>query len=164
MDPQSNPVAVQNQLTEEQASENKKEKRHSSRFLVVLLIIFLLFGLGYSVYLVSRQTRVKSRAATTGNVELNNSYLFASPLRAKAGTGEKIRVTVFILDSEGRGVGGKRVTLGINESLAVEPVQPITDDLGRAVFDLSSVSRNLYLIEASVDGAIIPQRVNVTFD
>jgi len=164
MDPQSNSVTIQDQEGRKQASESKEENRRPFRFWVILLILFLLFGLGYSVYLVSRETRVKSRAATAGKVELANSYLFASPLRAKAGTGEKIRVTVFLLDNEGRGVGGRRVALGRYESLAVEPIQSITDDLGLAIFDLSSVSRNLYLIEASVEGAVIPQRVSVTFD
>lgn len=152
-----------------EAEELRKESRKKwilTSFLL-LVVLFLVLGLVYSVFLVSEETRIKSKAESsslTRQVELANSYLFASPLKARAGSKERIRITVFLLDSKGLGVAGKRVVLGRNPNLEIEEVQAITDDVGKALFDVSSVSPNVYLIEASVDGKVIPQRVNVTFE
>jgi len=96
-------------------------------------------------------------------VVLDNSYLFASPLSAQAGGKEKIRVTVFLLDSQGRGVPGKVVFLGQDEKLKIDSVQAVSDNLGRALFDISSISPADYLIEANVDNQILPQRVKLNF-
>ena len=158
---------------EKQLQIEREELRKESRrrwlltSFLLFVVLVLLLGLVYSVYLVSEETRIKSKAessALTRQVEINNSYLFASPLKAKAGSNERIRITVFLLDSKGLGVAGKRVVLGKDASLEIEEVQPVTDDLGKALFDVSSSSANAYLIEASVDGKVLPQRVSVVFE
>jgi len=152
---------------EREELRRESQKKWVLTSLLLIFVLILLLGLVYSVYLVSEETRIKSKAessALTRQVELANSYLFASPLKAKAGSNEKIRITVFLLDSKGLGVAGKRVVLGKDASLEIEEVQPVTDDLGKALFDVSSSSANAYLIEASVDGKVLPQRVSVVFE
>ena len=135
---------------------------------VVIALIFLsilLFGLWAAVYLVRQRTQLTGKAygpVSEGSVKLENSYIFASPLRARAG-GERIRVTVFILDGQGRGIGGKQVVLASSETLQVEAIQATTDDLGKAIFDVYSPRPGLYLIEASVEGKLLPQRVQISF-
>lgn len=152
---------------EKERLKRESRKRNILIFLLLLLVFFLLLGLIYSIYLVSEETKIKSKAESsslTRQVDFVNSYLFASPLRAKAASGERIRITVFLLDSKGLGVSGKRVALGRNPNLGIDEIQAMTDEVGKAVFDISSNLPSVYLIEASVDGKIIPQRLSVTFD
>ena len=72
-------------------------------------------------------------------------------------------MTAFILDSQGKGVIGEVVFLGQDERLEITPVQTITDNLGRAIFDISSKTPVDYLIEARVGNKVLPQRVKVSF-
>jgi len=134
--------------------------------LILLVVFFLLFSLGGLVIFVSQRTTFFGRAYTPGggtNFSSQNSYLFASPLRATADGQEKIRITVFLLDSSGRGVAGQKVLLGQNERLTISPVQSTTDELGRAIFDISSQVAGEYLIEARVGNEILPQRIKISF-
>jgi hypothetical protein len=135
-------------------------------FIAVLIICLLLLGLGGLLFVFSQRTTFFGRAYTPGgetNFSPKNSYLFASPLRASADGQEKIRLTVFLLDSSGRGVAGQTVFLGQNENLTVSAVQPTTDELGRAIFDISAQTAGEYLIEARVGNEILPQRVKISF-
>jgi len=149
--------------------ENKPEEKKSKKGLIlaIIILLILLFSLGAGVYFMGQRTVFWGRAFTPGTgigeVVLDNSYLFASPLSAQADGKEKIRITVFLLDSQGKGVAGKVVFLGQNEKLKIEAVQAVSDNLGRAIFDVSSVSPADYLIEASVDNQILSQRVKLNF-
>ena len=129
----------------------------------LLLLLFLLFSLVLGLILVQRRVFFLPRAVELGQISLENSYVFASPLAAKADGKEKIRVTVFILDTEGRGVKGKPVFLGQDERLRITLVRTVTDDLGRAIFDISATTPAEYFIEAKVENRILPQRVRVSF-
>lgn len=136
--------------------------------LVLLIFIFLILLLSLTVFFISRRTSFFGRAggAPTGEaglVSIDNSYLFASPLAAAAGNREKIRLTIFVLNSTGLGVRGEAVFLGENEKLTVTAVQPVTDDLGRAIFDVSASLAGEYLMEARVGGKVLPQRVRISF-
>jgi len=126
-----------------------------------ILILFVLLG----VYLVKQRSTIIPRAyGPSGEIQadLANSYIFVSPLQALSG-GEKIRVNIFILDNSGRGLSGKTVAIGNTSVLRVDAIQSKSDEIGKAIFDISSITPGVFLIEASVDGAVLPQRVNVTF-
>lgn len=153
------------------------EKRSKTRWLIlaitILILIILLLGLIVSMKLVKQETSYKSKAYTFTSSEnlqeefkkeevIENSYAFASPLQAKAG-GEFIRVTVFILDGQGKGIKNKRVTLGSNTSLKINEIQSSTDDLGKAIFDISSTLPGLYVIEPVVEGAKLNQKLNLLY-
>jgi len=158
-----------NQVLEntEEGAEVKEKNNLLKIILGILLILLLILGLIASVVVVKEKVSFKGKAEgpIEGNIiELANSYLFASPLKAKAGGQEKIRVTVFILDSRGRGVFGKTVILGNWEKLIINPVQSSTDEMGRAIFDIASKNKGLYVMEASVDGKAIPQKVSISFE
>jgi len=146
--------------------EEKQKKDKWTLILVVVLLLFLLFSVSAGVFLVSQRTTLFGRAfgpKAIGEISLENSYVFASPLMARAGSQEKIRVTVFILDTEGRGAYGKPVFLGQDERLEITSVQPVTDNLGRAIFDVAAATPAEYFIEARVDNRVLPQRVKVSF-
>ena len=135
-------------------------------FLAIIILLILLFSLGVTIILVRQRTTFLGRAfnpSTSSEVALENSYLFASPLTAQVVAKEKIRVTIFLLDSQGRGVYGKPVFLGQDERLQQTAIQAVTDELGRAIFDIVANVPGEYLIEARVDNQVIPQRVRVNF-
>jgi hypothetical protein len=155
------------------AAEKKKPSNSSTKYLIIILVLLMLFStLGVSVYFVKQQTQTQSRASDStansqnrnpGQVKLENSYLFASPLQAQAGNGEKIRVTVFLLDDQGRGVPDKTVVLKEDPNLIIVAVDQTTDTLGKAVFDVSARVPGEYFAEGSVDNQLIPQKVTLGF-
>ncbi len=165
---ESDEIILQKESEIEEYAQALKRERIKKNLWILILALFVLFlslSAVYGVYLVGQTTRVRSKAyeTTSRAVELSNSYLFASPLKAKVG-GERIRITVFILDGQGLGVSGKKVILGKNDKIQTEEVQGTTDDVGKAIFDVYSNSPGVYQIEASVEGKIIPQKVLVTFE
>jgi hypothetical protein len=128
-------------------------------------IILLILGLILTVYLITQTTIFRSRADST-NSHLpvkENSYIFASPIQAKADGQEKIRVTVFLLDSNGLGVNQQNVTLQTPSALQIETLQSVTDDLGKATFNLSSTIPGKYTISASTSSLTLNQKINLLF-
>lgn len=60
---------------------------------------------------------------------------------------------------------GKAVSIGGGNVLQVKSVQPITDNQGRATFDISGAgSPGVYIIQAMVDGAVLVQKITIYFD
>lgn len=131
----------------------------------LFIIIFLSIALAASLYLVF-QTNVFVKRASNSNqsgVVLENSYLFVSPLQAKADNQEKMRLTVFILDGRGLGVANQSVTLSTSSQVSVTQVQPVTDESGKAVFDLSSNIAGQFNVSAKTQSGTLPQQVKVVF-
>lgn len=117
------------------------------------------------VYFVQRETSYVGRAReipTSYNLE--NSYVFASPLRTKADGQEKIRVTVFLLSAEGLGVPQKTISLQTPAALGVTALHPETDSRGQAIFEVVSQVAGRYPISAQVDGRVFPQAVFINFE
>lgn len=156
-----------NKELEEELKKEKKRKSKWLALLVLLLIILLLFSLILTVFYIGQRTTFFSRAfssiESSGDVALENSYLFISPLSAQSGGKEKIRLTVFLLDNQGRGVANQAVFLGQNEKLEVTIIQGVTDNLGRAYFDIAAFSSGDYYLEAKTNNQILPQRVKLNF-
>lgn len=101
---------------------------------------------------------------------LANSYIFGSPLLAQANGEDKIRVTAFLLDVKGRGVPDKQTTLnirakegGVSTLPQMAVVQPVTDEFGRSVFEITSTVPGQFVVVASVGGLEFPQTVTLTF-
>lgn len=130
--------------------------------------------LGVAVYVVvtlsQGRTNFFGKASAPGTFVLENTKVFASPLILKANGSDKLRVTVFVLNSEGRGVSGKSVVINCsdpvicqNANITFVPVQPSTDNLGQATIDVSSSVAGKYELQASVAGLAAPQTVKVVF-
>ena len=134
-------------------------------FKKIIFIIILLLGLAITVLLITQTTIFNSRASNTNSHSpvKENSYLFASPIQAKADGYEKIRVTVFLLDSNGLGVSQQNVTLQVPPSLQIESIQNITDDLGKATFNLFSNTPGKFEISASTSTLKLSQKINLLF-
>ena len=158
--------------------ENGKKNSRTVKVAIILLIVFVLILILF-LYLVRRPALFGSFAqsgssSTTTNkttevitpqeISFDNSYLFASPLRAATGV-ERVRITTYVLDGQGMGVSGQKVILGGGSTvLHVYPINEVTDESGRAVFDISADSAGLYIIEASLYGKKLNQKVSVNFE
>jgi len=148
----------------DESSEDRNTFAIAGGLIGIIIVILALFA---TIYLTRRGVIFRSKATgglSSQSVSLENSYIFASPLKAKAGSGEKIRITVFILDGQGRGVFGKPVNLVGDLPFSIDSPQPTTDDLGTAIFDIESSSVGYFVIQATVDGKIIPQKIGVSFE
>jgi len=131
----------------------------------LFIIGFLSIALIASLFVVVRTTTTYQRAASnsSGSTVLENSYLFASPLQAKADGREKIRITVFLLDGRGLGVGNQTVNLKLPTSITINNQQEITDQSGKAIFDLSSSIAQTINVTAITNNLTLPQKVRVVF-
>ena len=130
------------------------------------IIFFLLLSLLASVYLVFKTTVFYGKAATgnSASVALENSYLFASPLTARADGQQLIRITAFILDGRGIGIPNQTVSLIAPPQLNIKNTQAVTDDAGKAIFDISSSSIDIFPIEAEVGQQPLPQKIKINFN
>lgn len=154
------------------ADEIKVKSNTKPYFFLSISILVLILGLVIAIYLVQQRTYIKSNAysyseseiapVTSGEVSLSNSYVFASPIEAKIG-GEYIRITVFVLDQEGSGVEGKKVTVGDTPDLIFDRNVRETDAYGKAFFDVQSDKTGTYIIEISVEGKALEQKVKLSF-
>jgi hypothetical protein len=132
---------------------------------LIFLILFLLILVSFSFFFGLYEVRfLKSRASVSqASFSVDNSYLFVSPLRAKANGQEKIRITVFVLNNQGLGVLGKELFLSPNPDLSVDIIQGKTDNFGKAFFDVASTKPGEYYLEVSVDGQKLPQKAHLSF-
>ena len=130
----------------------------------LIIIILLSLALIISVIVVVRTTTTYQRATTsTTSIVLENSYLFASPLQAKADSREKIRITVFLLDGRGLGVANQTVSLNLPKTVTTTNQQETTDQNGKVIFDLSSSTAQTANITATVESSRLPQSVKIVF-
>jgi len=131
-------------------------------FLILFIIILTSFVFTFGLYEVQF---LKSRASIKlTSFSQENSYIFITPLQARANGQEKIRLTVFILNDQGLGVFGKKIYITRNEALNIEEIQSLTDNFGKAYFDISSNKPGDYYLEIKVDGETLNQKAHLVFN
>ncbi|KKU17588.1 MAG: hypothetical protein UX28_C0008G0004 [Candidatus Pacebacteria bacterium GW2011_GWA1_46_10] len=148
--------------------EDKVSNDTLKHILIALSIIAILILTIIITVIYMRQKLTMTPSAKTGNINsvisLDNSYIFASPVRAKAGS-DLIRITVFVLDNGGLGVYNKDVIVGNEDSgLTINKTQATTDETGKALFDISSNTPGTYFVEVMIDKLTVPQKVKIVFD
>jgi hypothetical protein len=134
------------------------------RFLLSSILFFLVL-ITFSFFFFLYEARFFGSRASVARVDISaeNSYVFSNPLKALSDGKEKIRVTVFVLNSQGLGVFGKKVTLTANPQVVVDPIQPTTDSTGKAIFDYTSTIPGEYYLEVTADNVTLPQKVRLSF-
>lgn len=134
------------------------------RFLLSAILFFLVL-IAFSFFFFLYEARFFGTRASVARVDISadNSYVFSNPLKALSDGKEKIRVSVFVLNSQGLGVFGKKVSLTPNAQVVVDPVQPTTDSTGKAMFDYMSTVPGEYYLDVSVDEITLPQKVRLSF-
>ncbi len=147
-------------------NNNEEAKNSKSFVLLTIILIFFLITLSILVYFIKFKTDLTPNADTfnvSKTVSNANSYIFASPVRAKAG-GDLIRLTSFILDSEGVGIYDKKVSVKTDLNLDIKEIQSLTDETGKAIFDIGSKIKGTYKIEVFVEGIPLDQNLLISFD
>lgn len=134
------------------------------RFLLSSILFFLVL-IAFSLFFFLYEARFFGSRASVTRVDISaeNSYVFSNPLKALSDGKEKIRVTVFVLNSQGLGVFGKKVSLSPHNQVIVEPVQPTTDSTGKAIFDYTSTMPGEFYLDVTVDDITLPQKVRLSF-
>lgn len=146
--------------------------RHGHRFVLLAGVIISLFIIMLSFVVANSRTSFFGRAASTstitriaGNLSLDNSYLFASPISAFSDGNSIIRITAIVLSEQGLGIANQQISLKVSpdNGVKISPVQPATDTFGRAIFDLTSNAPGNYTISAGVSNTTLPQTVSIVF-
>ncbi|MFZ6034532.1 MAG: Ig-like domain-containing protein [Patescibacteria group bacterium] len=131
-------------------------------FLLLLAIVLIGFSVAFGLYEVKFFNTRASVTITTFSPE--NSYVFVTPLAARANGQEKIRLTVFILNNQGLGVLGKNVFVSPDSALNIEAIQGLTDGYGKAYFDISASKAGEYYLEVKVDDTALKQKAHLSFN
>jgi len=138
-------------------------RRYRAVILGLVITVILLIATTAFTFISRNAIIFKSKAAGGyGVVDVGNSYLFASPLKAKANGVEKIRVSIFVLDTKGSGLLGKSTVLS-GDGLTIAPILSKTDELGRTLYDVSSTNKGTHQLSAEIEGENIPQKLTVVF-
>lgn len=125
---------------------------------MILIGFAVFFGL-YEVQFLTNRASIK-----TVSFSVDNSYVFITPLRARANGQEKIRLTIFVLDDQGLGVMGKKVVLDQDEALNIENIQALTDSFGKAYFDITASKVGEYYLKVLIDDTELKQKAHLSFN
>ncbi len=130
---------------------------------IVLGGIGLLMALILIIYLavsVVPNTLVFLAKASSANakVSIKNSLVMGEKVLAKADGKDKCVINVFALDNKGKGVFGRQVQLS-----GLDQMNAITDDSGKARFEMVSMEAKQYELIASVNGVQLTKKIKVTF-
>ena len=129
--------------------------------LLILIALLLLLSLTANVRFL-----LGSRASSSGSpfISHENSYLFVSPLKARADGKDRIRLNVVVLDSQGKGVANQSLTVTTKPTILYEAIQQTTDLYGRATFDFYTGTKGQYEVSAEAAGVAIGEPVTVVFE
>ena len=130
-------------------------------FLIFFLLILVLFSSFFWLY--EAKYFIGRASVTSQSFSIDNSYLFVTPLRAKANEKEKIRITVFVLNNQGLGVMGKKVFISRDQNLYIEEIQALTDAFGKAIYDVAAAKPGEYYLQVSVEDKVLPQKAHLSF-
>jgi len=135
--------------------------RKNLLFLAIILLIFVIFSGFFWLY--EAKFMIGRASVSQASFSVDNSYVFLTPLRAKANSQERIRVTVFVLNNQGLGVLGKSVTIGNDPNLTIEGIKARTDNYGKATYDISSSKPGEYFLEIKIEDTLLPQKAHLSF-
>lgn len=137
------------------------EKLKNSSFIMLIVILLFIFLTGYWLY---QATYYSNQArATLSAISIDNSFTSTNPLKALANTKERIRLTIYVLNDQGLGASNSKTTLSADKNLIIEDVQSITDQYGKAIFDISTNTQGIFSIDVYVDGKLLKNKATVNF-
>lgn len=135
----------------------KNKKAILTIFGVFSAIVFILY---LTTSVLPKTLVMMSRASFSDKVVVSNSYLIGEKILAKADGEDACKVSVFLLDKNGKAVSGKNVEITGMDN--IDPGKPSDDD-GKITFNLKSSEEKQYRINASYNGQQLPQTIVVTF-
>jgi len=132
------------------------------KFLGLSLLLIITFVLFATIVFLSGSVNIFSRASTNTQPSLSNSLIFAWPLEIVADGKTSSEITVFIRNSEGKGVTGQQVTIE-NSLGTIPPGTRTTSDDGKVVFQITSTEIGVAQIEALVNNRKLQRTISVKF-
>lgn len=135
------------------------------RKLLIISIFFIVAFVLFSGFIVFREPigRFTRAANITSRPSAQTSLIFAWPLTVKADGQSKSEVTVFVRDSDGRGLAEKPINLTASIG-NIDTPRAITDATGKAVFNITSTTTGVAKIEALVDNVNLQRSLTVKFE
>ena len=124
-----------------------------------MVSLAFMFFMAYTV--IPRALVTMTKAAPSTKISINNSYVLADQILATANGKDVAKINVFILDSSGKGIPDKEVSLSGMDSIVNSSV--MTDKEGKAAFRMTSSKAGQFELEASVAGVPLPKKITVTF-
>lgn len=133
--------------------------------LLILGIIFMVAFIAFSGYVVFQQpiARLTRAANPQAAVSPQTSLIFAWPLSVKADNKTNSEISVFVRDSQGRGLAEKRVQIQATVGKLTQQ-SAITDSDGKAIFKITSDVPGVAEITATVDTTRLQRTVSVKFE
>lgn len=126
------------------------------------------FGLGSLLLTFVLATQVVPRAMITltkatpaSKIAISESRVLGEKILAKADGVDRCVVNVFLMDSSGKGVAGKKIVLVGAKGIMV--IKDVTDNDGKASFAVTSKDEGQFVLSASVGGSPLSRGVTVTF-
>ena len=135
------------------------------KFMALMLVFFLVFGVFVTTTLFNKQISNIARASTETDPSAQTSLIFAWPLTAKVGN--KVEVNVFIRNANNLPLDKKPVKLVTNLGL-VNGTQESTsesDKTGKVNFTLSSDTAGIAELTVFINNNVqLIQKVSVKFE
>lgn len=135
-----------------------------TKTLAYLAVVFVGVGLIYylSTNVIPKVLVSLTQAAPAQDVSLADTIIIGEKVLAKADGEDKSKINVFVMDKSGKGIKGKSVELTGN--LVGLPMNSMTEDDGRAVFEVGTTTKGQYKLGANVEGIELGKFVTVTFN
>lgn len=132
------------------------------KFVILLGVFFVLFGLFISLILFERPL-IRFTRAQLDTPSSEKSIIFAWPLKLAADGVAESTVTVFVRNNNGDEFGKRAVTLTSTMGQLSETTV-VADKLGKAEFKIKSSSPGVAEIKAVIDNAVpINQTISIEF-
>ncbi|KKP61418.1 MAG: hypothetical protein UR54_C0002G0017 [Candidatus Roizmanbacteria bacterium GW2011_GWA2_34_18] len=137
----------------------------NKKFMALMLVFFLVFGVFITSTLFNKQIANFARASTETDPSAQTSLIFAWPLTAKVG--DKVEVNIFIRNANNLPLEKKQVKLVTNLGLVNGTQESISESnkTGKVNFILSSDTIGVAELTAFVSNNIeLSQKVSVKFE
>jgi hypothetical protein len=135
------------------------------KYLIICIVLFiLLFSVIAALMITDTYVFKPTARASLQETSEESSFVVESPSIASLKAKTKVRASILCLSTTGKAISNIEVSIQGQESLVIDPIQPITDSRGRAIFDISALQRvNTELPVFCGNTKIIPS-VHVVFE
>jgi len=134
------------------------------RFLSLMMVFFLAFGLFMAMTVFSKQIATFTRAKEESVPSSETSLIFAWPLTSSVNSTTPVNINVFIRNANNQPLSSKKVVLNSTLGL-LNPSEQTTDKSGKASFSLISSSAGLAEVSAIVENSIqLKQKISIKFE
>ena len=135
------------------------------RKLLLLSIVFMIAFISFTSYVIFREPigRFTRAAITNTTPSLQESLIFAWPLKLPADGKTQSEITIFIRDEDGRGLQERQVRVASTIGTFSNPTA-LTGTDGKVTFKLTSTTNGIAEIDATVDNIKLQRKVTVQFE